>query len=334
MIPVGIMLIAVIVMLALMFTGRPPLNLGMDFTGGYSLTVQLGERLTGDNETEYFNRISDKVRGFEFEGYNHNIILRSYLREGTGADAALRVRFDPIPEVDDMQKDAIMYGLRNYLRDYFFYADPFGGDVIQGAMTGPTISAELMRNALLGLLAALVGMLIYIGFRFKRFLPGLATVCGLLHDVMIVIAFMAISRIEVSATFIAVIITVVGYSINSNIILFDRVRENLKSPMLKDKPLGLIANTAVRDTLTRNIIMTFTTILTVSLLAVIGVPSVRNFMLPIIVGFMSGTLSTIFIVPGLWVTFENMWADYKKKRAVKKGLATSSVKKKIEPAAQ
>lgn len=302
-VPIIVMLVAVIIMLVLSLMGRLPLNLGMDFTGGYSLTVTYGQRMTDDNQQELTDRLIYYVENFD-TGEDARISVSEVRRQGSGDTAALRVRFNPLPDVGDRMYD-ITAELRDYLISRIFADDPFGGQVAQAGMMSSVMSNELIWRTVLALVIAMVAMLVYIAIRFK-FLQGLATVGALLHDVFMVVAMMAIFRIELNATFIAIIITVIAYSINANIVMFDRLRENQKNPIHKGKSNTFLANLSVKETFTRTLITSGTTILTVSLMAIIGVPSVREFMLPIMIGFLAGVYSTIFVVPGLWVALEGI----------------------------
>lgn len=122
-------------------------------------------------------------------------------------------------------------------------------------------------------------------------------------------SFMAIFHIEISSTFIAALITILGYSINNTIIVFDRIRENSKSLYYKNSTATFIANQSIRETLMRSINTSITTLITIAMVAIIGVPSIRVFALPIIAGLLAGTFSSIFISPSIWA----MWKDRKRK---------------------
>ena len=328
-VPVIALLIGVCFMLGWTLGTGSPFELGIDFAGGNAVTVEFGHRLTDESHRSLFNEINTHVGTFRFNGQRYDVNLNdNWLIQGSGYSASMRVTFDAVSGLDDGSRIHFNNELRDHLLATIFEEDPMGGGVLVNFVSS-TIQNELIWNALLGLLVASVGMLVYIAFRFRRFLFGLATICALLHDAMIVFIFMAIFRVPISSTFIAVILTVIGYSINSNIILFDRVRENLRSPMLKDKPLGFVANLSVKETFTRTVLTTLTTILTVGLIAIIGVGGVREFMIPIIVGIGAGVFSTVCIVPGLWVTFENLWVNFKNKRAVKRGVKVPKKKQEV-----
>ena len=142
-------------------------------------------------------------------------------------------------------------------------------------------------------------MLLYIWFRFKDVRFASSAVLALLHDVMVVLAFYALSRISVGNTFIACMLTIVGYSINATIVIFDRIRENLKSAG-KKADLKELVNMSITQTLTRSIYTSFTTFITIFVVFVMGVSSIREFALPIMVGIVCGAYSSVCITGALW----------------------------------
>jgi preprotein translocase subunit SecF len=151
-------------------------------------------------------------------------------------------------------------------------------------------------------------MLIYITFRFE-FKSAVAAILALVHDVMMVISLYAILRIPVDSTFIAVILTIVGYSINDTIVVFDRIRENLR--FMKKTPFNDVANLSIIQTIARSINTSLTTLITIIALFLFGGETIRDFTLALIVGIASGTYSSIFIASPLWA----MWRQ--KPRAAK-----------------
>ena len=150
-----------------------------------------------------------------------------------------------------------------------------------------------------GVLIATICMLLYIWFRFKDVRFASSAVLALLHDVMVVLAFYALSRISVGNTFIACMLTIVGYSINATIVIFDRIRENLKSAG-KKADLKELVNMSITQTLTRSIYTSFTTFITIFVVFVMGVSSIREFALPIMVGIVCGAYSSVCITGALW----------------------------------
>lgn len=162
-----------------------------------------------------------------------------------------------------------------------------------------TVSNEMRSDAVIAVVVATIFMLIYIWFRFKDIRFATSAVLALVHDVLVVLAFYAISRISIGNTFIACMLTIVGYSINATIVIFDRIRENLKG-MSKKTDLKDVVNASITQTLTRSIYTSFTTFIMIAILFILGVPSIREFALPLIVGVVCGGYSSVCITGALW----------------------------------
>lgn len=162
-----------------------------------------------------------------------------------------------------------------------------------------SVSKELQRDALISLLIAAACMLIYIWIRFRKFKFAISSVIALIHDVFIVIAFYAIFRLSVGNSFIACILTIVGYSINATIVIFDRIRENMQKPEI-NYDLKLVINSSIQQTLSRSIFTSATTFVMVLILYILGVESMRAFAMPLGVGIIAGAFSSIFISGSLY----------------------------------
>ncbi len=165
-----------------------------------------------------------------------------------------------------------------------------------------TISSEMQSGAIKAILVSTVLMLLYIWFRFKDIRFGASSVIALLHDVLVVLAFYAIVRVSVGNTFIACMLTIVGYSINATIVIFDRVRENMRE-MRSREGLDEMVNRSITQTLTRSIFTSLTTFFMVAALEVFGVSSIREFALPLMAGIICGTYSSICLTGALWYVF-------------------------------
>ena len=181
--------------------------------------------------------------------------------------------------------------------------DRFAGRPGEVNTVSERMGGEHMRDAILAIIAALVFMLVYIAFRFEVSM-GAAAVLGLFHDLILMFSFMVIFHIEIGIVFFAALITLLGYSINNTIIIFDKVRENIK--MYGNKPYDSfhVANISARDTLFRSLSTTVTTLFPIAMIAIIGVPAIQIFALPIIVGLFSGTYSSLTIVPAVWANWK------------------------------
>ena len=180
-------------------------------------------------------------------------------------------------------------------------AENFGVDetTITTESISSTISSEMRSESLLAVGVAAVFMLIYIWFRFKDVRFGASSVIALIHDVLVVLAFYAAARISVGSTFIACMLTLVGYSINATIVIFDRIRENM-AVMGKKDDLVEVVNRSITQTLSRSIFTSLTTFMMVAVLFVMGVSSIKEFALPLMVGIVCGTYSSVCITGALW----------------------------------
>ena len=172
-------------------------------------------------------------------------------------------------------------------------------ELITAETISSTISSEMKSDAVVAVIIATICMLIYIWFRFKDIRFAASSVAALVHDVLVVLAFYAVAKVSVGSTFIACMLTIVGYSINATIVIFDRIRENLGS-MLKKDTLEDLVNRSISQTLSRSIFTSLTTFIMVAALYVLGVTSIKEFALPLMVGIVCGTYSSVCITGALW----------------------------------
>ena len=183
-----------------------------------------------------------------------------------------------------------------------------------------TISSEMRSDAIVAVIIATICMLIYIWFRFKDIRFASSAVIALVHDVLVVLAFYALSQTSVGSTFIACMLTLVGYSINATIVIFDRIRENMK--LLGNKESAeTIVNTSISQTLTRSINTTLTTFVMVLILYILGVSSIREFALPLMVGLICGTYSSVCLSGSVWYVLNKKRMEKNAKPAGKKAKA-------------
>ena len=284
MISAGIMVLALL--LSLFGMG---INVGIDFSGGMSMQYTMGEAVTQS----------------DIEGVLNGIGLKDYAVsvQGKGKDS-INIRIKAIDE-DGVQ--GVQASITEALQAKYPNAAIYG-DV---NYVGPVAGATLLRNAFLSVLIAALCMLIYIAIRFD-FNSGAAAVLGLVHDVLIMLSFMVILRsfVQMNSSFIAAMLTIVGYSINNTIIIFDRIRENARK-MPSSTPRADVVNRSIKECLGRTINTTLTTLVTIVSLYIFGVSSIREFALPIIVGILSGVYSANMINGYVWAFLEE------KKRAKK-----------------
>ncbi|MDE6663368.1 MAG: protein translocase subunit SecD [Lachnospiraceae bacterium] len=254
-----------------------PLNYSLEFVGGTSTTVTMNEDMTIEQiDADVVPYIEDitgdgNVQVTKVAGSNQIIIKTRTLS------------VDEREEFNDVM-------VNNF-------------DVDEESITAETISAtvssEMKSDAIIAILVAAICMLVYIWFRFKDIRFGASAVMALLHDVLVVLAFYAIVRVSVGNTFIACMLTIVGYSINATIVIFDRIRENMAGMGRKDS-LEDVVNKSISQTLSRSIFTSLTTFFMVAALEVFGVSSIREFALPLIAGIICGTYSSIFLAGSFW----------------------------------
>ena len=176
-------------------------------------------------------------------------------------------------------------------------------------------SKKILTDSMYAVLIAVALMLLYITVRFE-FLSGVSAVVGLIHNIVIMIGFYALFKIPVNNSFVAAILTIVGYSINNTIVIFDRVRENLRKN--KSASYEEIADTSTAQSLNRTINSSITTLITIGMLYILGVNSIREFALPIIIGIIAGTYASIFLCAPLWVKMKNGVAKRRRNKAASK----------------
>ncbi len=251
------------------------LNYGIDFTGGNTLQFNLGK-------TQYSSKVEDQIRGIVKEASGSNDITIQKTGENDVSIKTVELTNEQSDKIIEDMKAAFNLKQKNVLAN----------DKVSG-----TVSGRLIGDSLKAILLAIVLMLVYITFRFD-FQSGSSAVLALTHDVMIMLGFYALFGFTVNTGFIAAVLTIVGYSINATIIVFDRVRENQRT--MKKASFDEIADNAIRSSYFRAINSSLTTLFTIGVLYVMGVDSIREFALPIIVGIIAGTYSSLFIAGPFW----------------------------------
>ena len=276
---------AIIVVALLLTIFGHGINLGIDFAGGLSMQYD----------------VKTPVNKAVIETALDKMDVGSYIVNVQGAnDNEINVR------IKDVAKDDIQILQAKFEEEIKAeYPDVVSiGDV---SYVGPVAGKTLVRNAIVSVLLASLLMLIYIAIRFDLN-SGLSAVFGLVHDVLIMLSFMVIFRslIQMNSWFIAAALTIVGYSINNTIVIFDRIRENAKK--MPTSPKEEVTNVSIRESLGRTICTTATTLITIVALCILGVASIREFALPIIVGILSGVYSANMINGYIWA-----WLEEKRK---------------------
>ena len=280
-----------IILIALILTlcGRG-INMGIDFEGGLSMQYDLKTAAEKTDVETVLNAMDISSYTITVQGANNNEI--NIRIKDVAKDDIQKVQADFETGLKEKYPDAVSIGDVNYV--------------------GPVAGATLVKNAIVSVLLAAVLMLIYIAIRFD-FNSGLSAVFGLLHDVLMMLSFMVIFRsfIQMNSSFIAAALTIVGYSINNTIVIFDRIRENAKKmPTVAREE---VTNVSIRESLGRTICTTVTTLITIVALCILGVASIREFALPIIVGILSGVYSANMINGYVWAFLEEKRASRKAK---------------------
>lgn len=264
---------ALIILTGGIFTLIQGVELGIDFTGGTEIEIDMEQYVETSEIREVLDSYDPAASINHIGGDQNNIVIR------TSEDLSSEQRRELF---NDLQEE---YNLSS---DQPLRVDQFG----------PSIGQEIQQRALLSILISAIGMLIYITFRFELSY-GIASLTALLHDILIVLSVYAVLNIPINNPFIAAVLTILGYSINDSIVVFDRVRENV--PFLKKNNFAELGNTSIAQTLKRSIITSITTLLTIVALYILGVEQIRTFALPLIAGIVSGTYSSIFIATPVWV---------------------------------
>lgn len=253
------------------------LNYGIDFKGGTLVQINM--------KKDFDKQEVEAIIGKYTKDYTTNTATN------TSNEVQLEIRSNSLTDeqVEPMFKE---------IKDKYKLQDK---DLVSQQRIGPSVGKELRQKAILALIIANVAMLIYVGIRFE-FKFALAAILGLLHDILVTVSVYAILQIPINSSFIAAILTIVGYSINDTIVVFDRIRENSKK-MRRASDVEL-ANVSITETMTRSVNTVLTTLFTI-ISVYVFVPSVRDFATPLIVGIVSGAYSSIFISSPLWVMFKN-----------------------------
>ncbi len=262
---------------SLLFLGINGLNLGIDFQGGSIIEYSFSEEVGTEEVREVLQEI--------------NIATEAQLQEsGEAEEYGIILRSSELTQEETQEINDAM--------DESFE----GTDLLRSESVGPVIGEELRMQALLALLVAAVAIVIYISFRFE-FKFAIVALLALAHDVVFTIGVFAILGKEINTAFIAALLTIIGYSINDTIVIFDRIRENMK--LHKRTSFSELANRAVVDTLPRSINTSMTTLVAILAIYLFGGAAIQTFMLALFVGMAVGTYSSIFVASPILVSWQN-----------------------------
>ncbi len=265
-----------IIIVGLVMLATKGLNYGIDFTGGTSIQIKIGKMITVDEAREVMSEYDKEASIVHVGKEKDEIIIKS------------SKNFDNDEINNIIDKFVAKFDIKN--REF------------QSEKFESTMGDEIKKKALLSAFIASVGMLIYITWRFE-FKFAVAAIVALLHDVLITLSVYAIFRIPANSAFIAAILTILGYSINDTIVIFDRIREETK--LNPRQSVEDTINGSIRKSLTRTINTSLTTLVSVLILYIVGVEDVKVLSLPLIFGIISGTYSSLFIASPIWYGLKN-----------------------------
>ena len=262
-------------------------NFGIDFTGGTIIDLKFAQPVT-------IQEVRTSLAPYGLDG--STIQLSGAASDVTASEDVMIRTVD----LEEEQRKAVMASLKTDVGDY---------TVLREEKVGATIGGELIENAVLALVISWALIILYVAYRFEwKF--GVAAVLALVHDILVVLGVFALTQRQVDSSFIAALLTIVGYSINDTIVIFDRIRENLKLHFRRGGDVDVLVNTSIYQTLTRSLYTVFTVLFTTLALYFFGGETTKDFAFALLVGFGSGCYSSIFIASPLWVTFRS-WAEKK-----------------------
>ena len=263
---IGILIVIIVCGIATIFTKY---NLGVDFTGGTSITINNNTDLTND-----IKNLNYTLKDYKIENNNSTYII------------------DEVLNKDEIKN----------LNDYIESNYELSSDIY---VVSDVVKKELVKNAIKALIISSIAIIIYVSIRFK-FNYAISGIIALLHDVILTILFFGLFNIEINSTFIAAILTIIGYSINDTIVTFDMIRELYKEKknVKTSEDINKIVDTSVKRVLSRTILTSVTTIIPVIMLLIMGAKEIVNFNIALLVGFIFGTLSSIFVSNYLWSKLE------------------------------
>lgn len=260
------------------------LDLGIDFSSGTRVEIMADEQVNQEEIKDYIDEIGFPSEDIVISGEEQNTAVITYK--------------------DDLSQKEILTYKAEVLNDY--------GHEPNVSTVSPTVGQELVKNAIYALAIAALGIIIYVAFRFE-WRMGVGAIASLVHDVFFMVAIFSVFRLEVDITFIAAILTIVGYSINDTIVTFDRIRENVdrKGVISTKEELADIINKSLRQTMSRSVNTVLTVIIVVVALLIFGAPAIQNFSIALLIGLVTGMYSSICIAAQIWYTLKCRQMDKK-----------------------
>lgn len=257
-------------------------NFGIDFTGGTIIEMEFQQEVT-------LPQVRDVLREYNLD--NATIQLSG---DVSNVEASKNVMIRTM-DLEENERKAVMASLKDEIGDY---------TVLREEKVGATIGGELITDALMATVISWILIILYVSYRFEwRF--GIAAILTLIHDVLIVLSVFSFLQKQVDSSFVAAILTIIGYSINDTIVIFDRIRENQRLHFKRGGDLNELANRSIYQTLTRSLYTVFTVLFTTFALYFFGGDTTKDFSFALLIGFFSGSYSSIFIASPLWVVLKN-----------------------------
>lgn len=257
-------------------------NFGIDFTGGTIIDLRFEQPVT----------LSDVRSSLAKYGLDGSTIQLAGAESSIESSENVMIR---TVDLEENQRKEVMASLKQDVGSY---------TVLREEKVGATIGGELITNAVLALVISWALIILYVAYRFEwRF--GVSAVLALIHDIIIVLAVFSFTQRQIDSSFIAALLTIVGYSINDTIVIFDRIRENLKLHFRRGGDVNELVNRSIYQTLTRSLYTVFTVLFTTFALYYFGGETTKDFAFALLVGFASGCYSSIFIASQLWIELRN-----------------------------
>ncbi|WP_455144044.1 protein translocase subunit SecF [Selenomonas noxia] len=262
--------------------GMRGFNFGIDFTGGTIIDMRFEQPVT-------LAEIRSSLAKYDLDG---STIQLSGAETGVESSENVMIR---TVDLEEMQRKEVMASLTQDVGPY---------TVLREEKVGATIGGELITNAVLALVISWALIILYVAYRFEwRF--GVAAVLALIHDIVIVLAVFSFTQRQIDSSFIAALLTIVGYSINDTIVIFDRIRENLKLHFRRGGDVNELVNRSIYQTLTRSLYTVFTVLFTTFALYWFGGETTKDFAFALLIGFASGCYSSIFIASPFWIVLRD-----------------------------
>lgn len=257
-------------------------NFGIDFTGGTIIEMEFQQEVT-------LPQVRDVLREYNLD--NATIQLSG---DASNVEASKDVMIRTM-DLEENERKAVMASLKDEIGDY---------TVLREEKVGATIGGDLITDALMATVISWILIILYVSYRFEwRF--GVAAILSLIHDVLIVLSVFSFLQKQVDSSFVAAILTIIGYSINDTIVIFDRIRENQRLHFKRGGDLNELANRSIYQTLTRSLYTVLTMLFTTFALYFFGGDTTKDFSFALLIGFFSGSYSSIFVASPLWVILKN-----------------------------